>query len=159
MVEEILLARHAEAQDKLIARRQGLPDKLRPLTEKGKETQKEVLYFLKPWLKNIELLIHSPLLRSQQTARLILKAKKIPQTLEFKWMGPEDDAQKLMKMIKTLKNKKLVIVGHEPHLSKLRRLLMEDSGAAEIKLKKSSLCLLKRISTERKFTLCGLFNP
>lgn len=158
-VEEIIIARHAEALDKMIARREGLLDSQRPLTKKGMKIQEEVLKQNKSWLKGAQLLIHSSLVRAQETSRIILRNKKIPQTLEFKSMAPNDDPTKLQQFLMKLNIKKVILVGHDPHLTQFLKLLVSDSGDFEVKLKKSSLCYLKWNAAEQKFTIWGLFNP
>lgn len=158
-VKEIIIARHAEALNKSIARRKGVLDSLRPLTKVGFQVQATALKKNKSWLKETQLLVHSPLVRAQETSRIILQHKRIQETLEFKQMKPHDDPKKLQQFLQKLNLKKVIVVGHDPHLTLLLKYLLSDVHGIDVRLKKSSLCYLKWNEVRKKYTLWGLYNP
>ena len=122
---EIILARHAQASrdPKYTA------DEDRPLTKEGRQNEQQVakkmitlgIKFTQIWV--------SPILRAQQTLQIIQKNYRstiIPEVkAELTWeMDPELIHQMLEDEKTNNPEAAILIVGHNPHISKLLRLLV-----------------------------------
>lgn len=119
----VYLIRHADAVD-------AEDDPARPLSVRGIKQAKALAKFLKPsGAFAPEEIWHSPLPRSRETAKLLVKhlRLKVPLML-VSGLEPDDDAAGIAARLKACAHP-LAIVGHEPQLSALATLLI--TGRAE----------------------------
>ena len=122
-------------------------DSRRPLSERGRETTKEVAGFFRASgaLAQVHAVWHSPLARSRETANLLVKELGLDGLLiEAPGLLPEDNpvpiADRLDQAAQTV-----MIVGHEPQLGALATLLV--SGKVKpvgFEFKKSAVLALER---------------
>ncbi|MGK2962823.1 MAG: phosphohistidine phosphatase SixA [Gemmatimonadaceae bacterium] len=140
----LLIVRHAIAEDREDFAETGQPDDQRPLTDQGKRKMKKAARGLQRAVDNIDHLATSPLTRAAQTAEIISEvfgiggAEVVPALVpgarpeEFvEWCAPHGDRNVV------------AIVGHEPHLSSLAAWLTGEAGGSEIDLKKGAACLIE----------------
>ena len=118
---DIYLVRHAEA----IERTEGLDDELRYLTRKGRIQAAKQAKNLKKKIRP-ELIVTSPLVRAVQTAELLaLKVGKGIVVTAHSCLGTDAEAEQVIDMINDLsKLKSIMLVGHEPQLSRVAALLL-----------------------------------
>jgi len=118
---EIYLVRHAEA----LERKEGLADELRHLTLKGRKQAAKQAKRLKKKLRP-ELIITSPLVRAVQTAELLaLQVGKKAVVRADACLAGDVEAEQLQDMIRDLGAlKSVMLVGHEPQLSRVAALLL-----------------------------------
>jgi phosphohistidine phosphatase len=139
----LLIVRHAIAEDREVFAGTGQPDDQRPLTDEGVKKMKKAAKGLMRAVDEIDHLATSPLTRAAQTAEIISEmygtggAEVVPALVpgarhdEFvEWCALHGDRDVV------------AIVGHEPHLSSLAAWLTGAVGGSEIELKKGGACMI-----------------
>ena len=133
----LYLVRHAHAVD-------GEDDAERPLSKRGAEQVHTVAGFLKRSRTfEPEEIWHSSLLRSRQTAELLVRHLRLSAPLSvMPDLEPEADPRAVFRRIKAAR-RAVAIVGHEPHVSALATLLVigKTEPAAFVMKKCAALCL------------------
>lgn len=111
----LILMRHGKAVDA----QEASTDAERPLSLEGRLALNEDLPYLARYLRHTDQcrIWHSPLLRSQETAEILIRYMP-GQALEVHDFIATGDEEALVKALKTVPQETtLVIIGHEPHLS------------------------------------------
>jgi phosphohistidine phosphatase len=146
----------------------GLPKDLkdadRPLTAKGKQKLWRTTEAMQAMEIKLDVVIASPLLRAMQTAQIVTEAlglrRKLILTDE---LTPGGSPKALLDAINALgpRTRNILLVGHEPYLSKLIALLAAGNTGAAIDLKKGGLAKLelKKLRYTRCATLAWLLTP
>jgi phosphohistidine phosphatase len=144
---QLLVIRHAIAEDKDAFAATGEDDSRRPLTERGAEKMAEVAAGLRSIVPAIDVLAASPFVRAQQTAAIVAAACGGLEVETTDVLVPESSFPAFRRWLNALKKTDVVaIVGHEPHLGALvTRLMTGDAagGSSRIELKKGGACLLE----------------
>lgn len=159
----IYILRHGEAANKEDYKE----DSLRPLTKDGKEIVKLVAKAIKSMQISFDVILASPYLRTRQTAEIVANTLQLSQsngqqTNKLKYTGnlmPSTDPKKMVKEItsKYANKKSILLVGHEPYLSRLINSLLHAN--ISIELKKAGLCKLEAENLNRSATFCSLLTP
>jgi len=121
---KLLLLRHAIA---VPADTSGIADEDRPLTSKGRKRFKKAARGLAEIVATPDLLLASPLLRARETAEIAGKAWGLKVTPEPLLAGGTPEAL-LSAVAAHSKLDVVVLVGHEPDLSKLLAHLIGGDG-------------------------------
>lgn len=146
----------------------GLPKDLkdadRPLTAKGKQKLWRTTAAMQALGLQFDVVISSPLLRATQTAQIVTEALELRRKLILTDnLAPGGDPQALVEQIKGLepRMKNILLVGHEPDLSKFITRLTTGSTSAGLDLKKGGLAKLeaKQLRCARCATLAWLLTP
>ncbi len=123
-------------------------DSERPLVPKGERRLRAAAAAMKKMELSFDLILSSPFLRAKQTAEIVageLKLKK--KRLEFfDGLVPGGSSKALIQALNELKPapENVLLVGHEPYLSRLIGLLLTGgTDAAAIEMKKGGLCKLE----------------
>jgi phosphohistidine phosphatase len=143
---ELLVVRHAIAQDREEFAKTGLEDARRPLTEEGRRKFEKGARGLREVAGGIELLATSSLERATQTGDLIQGAWDVKlRTVRLRELEPEAEPDALLRWLRTQGRRKLVaVVGHEPHLSRLVEHALTGGKSSDfVDLKKGGACLLE----------------
>jgi phosphohistidine phosphatase len=139
---EIYVLRHGEAEE----RETGLADRDRKLTARGKQDLKAVLKVARKAEVAPELILTSPLRRAQETAAIAAEVLGCKRVVETRNLLPGASPELIWKEIGSEhKVDKILLAGHQPHLSSLIGLLLE--APVMVDLKKGSLV---RISTQAR---------
>jgi phosphohistidine phosphatase len=131
-------------------------DSQRPLTAEGRSKMHQAALGMKAMGLSFDLAFSSPYLRARQTAEIVCKqldclgVLRITENLE-----PGQDPRKLIAEINQndLKNKSVLLTGHEPFLSGLMTYLISGSHSPQIEFKKGALCKLE--AGELKYGRCA----
>ena len=121
-------------------------DGLRPLTAKGRQQLRQTCIALRKMKLNFDLILSSPLVRAAQTAEIVAVDLKLKKRLFFAdELKPGGSPKKLLQKISrhhpVVKN--LLLVGHEPDLSRLISLLVTGGPGLEVDFKKGGLAKLE----------------
>lgn len=119
-------------------------DDERPLTSKGERKVWMIAEAMKALEISFDLILSSPLVRARQTAEIVAEALKAQKRLELTdTLAPQERAEPLIEYLSeqgAVDN--VLLVGHEPFLSRLISLLISGDSEASVLLKKGGFCKL-----------------
>ena len=140
---ELYLLRHGIAVDRTARR---FPDDShRPLTAEGIARTRKVAKALAALKLAFDLVLTSPYVRAKQTADLVTEELELSDKLRLCLpLAPGGKPRELIAEIKRLcqPEAKVLLVGHEPDLSRLASLLISGRPDAALTMKKAGLCVL-----------------
>ncbi len=155
---EIYLLRHG------IAVERGTPgykkDSDRPLTKEGEEKLHQIAQAILAMDLQFDVILSSPYVRAGKTAEIV--AAELDAEVTFtEHLEPEGNPLSLIEQINERKPQRVLLVGHEPDLSRLVLLLMSGATTGSIELKKGGLCKLtaEKLSFGQCATLNWLLTP
>ena len=141
---EIFLLRHGLAVER------GAPgfknDSARPLAPKGIKQLKKVSRALAEMDLEFDLILSSPFLRAQATAEMVAAGLKSKKRLKFSHgLEPEKNPLHFIRELQRLKPSpaRILLVGHEPFLSRLISVLTTGESALRLDFAKGGLCRLE----------------
>ena len=140
----VYLLRHGIAADPSEPRFKN--DAERPLTPKGRRRLRQIAGGMGVLKISFDVILSSPYVRTKQTAEIVAKSLKRLKQLKFSdELTPGGNPKLLIQQLNELRPrpKNILLVGHEPYLSKLIALLTAGNTNMEIDLKKGSLCKLE----------------
>ncbi|MBV2168941.1 MAG: phosphohistidine phosphatase SixA [Bdellovibrio sp.] len=142
---ELIIIRHAVAEEREDFVKKGLEDHMRPLTLKGRKRMQKVCVRLLDFVKEVDLIVSSPLTRARQTAEIVSQIYFETKVVEAPELVPHSPPQAFLKWLRTQArtHRRLVIVGHEPHLSSFASYLLSGKTESFIDLKKSGVIALE----------------
>lgn len=154
----LYLIRHAIAEPLIGSAR--TKDGSRALTKKGLEKLKVSARGLARLMPRPDLIVSSPLIRALDTANVIGEALGYRSTPKIsKLLLPNGSAERLKSFILDRKGlSHVVLVGHEPCLTKLASTLLGTPDSA-IKLKKCGACMIELGVTDHSAALRWLLTP
>ena len=118
----------------------------RPLTAKGKRQLRKSAAAMKRMKLRFDLILSSPYERAKRTAEIVAEELKLKKRLKFTdSLKYESDPAMAIGEIAMLKRmpKNLLLVGHEPYLSRLISWLTSGEDTTAIDFKKGGLCKLE----------------
>ena len=138
---ELYILRHAKADPLGIG---GVGrDKDRALTDEGIATLRWVVRGMKALGLTFDLILSSPYLRARQTAEIVAEELDVRKILELSpELAPGGDCRVLIDTMSTRcdPSASILLVGHEPTLSRLISVLISGDERTGINLKKAGLC-------------------
>lgn len=141
---QILIVRHAIAEQRELFAARNPNDDLRPLTSKGIERMRRGCSGLKRVLPQLDLILTSPLARAVQTGDILAQSYPDAGREVLPELSPGCDPQLLVEQFADLpSDHRLALVGHEPDLSDLVSWLCCGNHFGFMHLKKGSACLLE----------------
>jgi phosphohistidine phosphatase len=152
----LFLLRHGIAVDPSLP--EFANDAERPLTPKGQRRLRQIVNAMRALDLSFDAIFSSPYLRAKQTAEIVAKSLKCQKKLKFTdELTPRGNPKLLIQQLNDLrpKPKNILLVGHEPYLSKLISLLTAGNTTMEIDLKKGGLCRLETDSL--RYAKCATF--
>jgi phosphohistidine phosphatase len=139
---ELLIVRHGPAGERETWRARGRSDTERPLTKDGRRKARAAALGLARVLDGVDLVATSPWTRAAQTAELLAEAFGA-KAAEFPELIPDRRFEDLLARLKTLRERRVALVGHEPHLSRFVSWLLTGRDHSLLRLKKSQALLLE----------------
>lgn len=120
-------------------------DRDRPLTNQGRKKIRRVAALLKKVQGSFDLILTSPYLRAHQTAELV--AEILGESKKLKTSDHLAPGKPLTGLIQELSHRpeleNILLVGHEPDLSRLISVLVAGKPGLAVDLKKGGLCKLE----------------
>ena len=156
----LFILRHGIASD---PGKDGLPKKLpdaeRPLSTKGKQRLGDVTWAMQKMELDFDAVLSSPLLRARQTAQIVIEAQGAKRKIILSdHLAPEGSPKALIEQVNGLHAPvaNMLMVGHEPYLSRFIALLTTGGTTAAIDLRKGGLA---RLEVETlKYARCATFR-
>jgi phosphohistidine phosphatase len=139
---QLLIIRHAVAEDRDDWARTRRSDDERPLTEDGRKKFRRGARGLVTQVPVLHGLVASPLVRAQETAALVSAAYGGLELLESTTLRPETPPARTFTWLRSQLADVLAIVGHEPHLGALVAQAIGAPHGARTPLKKGGAVLL-----------------
>ncbi len=137
---QLLVIRHGSAEE--IA--PGGDDADRSLTKSGKREMKDVAEGLRTVIETLDVIGASPLLRAQQTAKIVAKAYGDLPVETVHALTPGSDPSDLVEWLRQNPSAECIaIVGHQPDLGTDVTWLMTGGGNSRVDLSKGGAALLE----------------
>jgi phosphohistidine phosphatase len=140
-MKQVLVVRHAEAEDPADALLAGRSDAQRRLTKTGIYRMRRGAAGLASLVDGIHVILSSPLTRAIQTAEILAAAFPRASRLQNARLAPGFDAGKLLSWI-SREPTAIALVGHEPDLSLWIGFMTAGVSRSLIRMKKGSICRL-----------------
>jgi phosphohistidine phosphatase len=141
---ELLLIRHAIAEERDAFAASGRDDSERPLTSAGRERMRRAAVGLRSMVPRIDLLASSPYARAMQTAELVAAEYAIEAIKTVDALAPDSSLQDFLVWLQRRAATSVVaVVGHEPHLGGLATWLMSGLPESRVEMKKGGAALLE----------------
>ena len=127
---QLLVVRHAIAEQREEFARTGKDDSQRPLTHDGRRKMRRGAVGLRAVVPAIDVLATSPLLRAVQTAEILAAVYNGRNMVTVKELSPDSEFPPFLRWLRTQDaGGTVAIVGHEPHLSGLTSWLLTGAQA------------------------------
>jgi phosphohistidine phosphatase len=140
---ELLVIRHAIAEDRDAFAATGKDDSQRPLTKRGERKMQGVAAGLVRLVGTLDAIGSSPLVRAQQTARIVADAYGSVPVSTVDALTPESDPSAFLGWLtQQPPAQAIAIVGHEPDLGALVTWLMTGQSESRVALRKGGACLI-----------------
>jgi phosphohistidine phosphatase len=146
---ELYILRHAIAEETPNPPSGG--DNRRRLTAEGADKMRRAAKGMKALDLTFDLIISSPHLRAKETAEIVAEILRAGKHLEFSaLLEPEGNLKEFIAELKRKHGEKeqVLVVGHEPGLSRLISVLTSGQARTSIDLKKGALCKLTAAALE-----------
>jgi phosphohistidine phosphatase len=140
---ELLVVRHAIAEDREAFATTGRDDALRPLTADGVRKMRRGARGLRTLVPSIDVLVASPLTRAADTADIIRAEFGLDAAETNTVLEPDRPVADVAAWLRTLESSTVAIVGHEPQLGRLVTYLLGGGDRTGIVLKKGGACLVE----------------
>lgn len=141
---QLLVIRHAIAEEREVHAATGGHDDDRPLTPFGKRRMRRNAEGLRRAATHIELLASSPLVRAQQTARIVADEYRMSDVEVVEALRPDRHPRELLAWLaKQPPDATVAVVGHDPHVSSLVTWCLAGSDGPGVVFKKGGAALLE----------------
>ncbi len=136
---EIYLVRHGIAEEPLEAAQSGRSDPQRMLTKEGFQRTTKIAEAFSRKVKTVDLILHSPYVRAVQTAEIFAGAFPSAKISSTPGLTPMDEAQEVVPKIEESRVSRLMLVGHEPHMSSLLSYLLTGGEQVSVGFKRAGI--------------------
>jgi phosphohistidine phosphatase len=139
-------------------------DSERPLTPKGERRMRRAAKGIQASGQSYDLILSSPYLRAKQTAEIVAQVVTTPEGVMLaETLTPEGNPRQLIEELCTDHHERqdVLLVGHEPYLSRLISTLLTGNPNLSIELKRGALCTLsaEALRFGRCASLISLLSP
>jgi phosphohistidine phosphatase len=149
----IVLLRHGVAEE----RSENQRDEDRSLTAEGHARMKQIARGLERAFPKANAIYSSPLLRATQTAMWVAKSYRSRITIaNSEALAPGASKDQFLALVSTIRDKRFIVVGHEPSLSENLSALLGTTTAIELK---KGGCYGVRLDEDGTATLEWLLPP
>jgi phosphohistidine phosphatase len=133
--------RHAKAEPRGPKWR---PDSKRPLTREGESVMADVARGIKALGVSFDAILTSPYARALRTAEILAEAYDAPKLFETSRLAADAGAREIIGEINENFSAagQIVLVGHEPFMSRLISTLLSGGDGMALELKKAGFCKL-----------------
>ena len=139
---ELLVVRHAIAEDREAFAATGREDAERPLTADGARKMRRAARGLRGVVPAVDAIVSSPLVRAAETAEILRREFGIDEVQTLDLLAPETPVGEVTRWLATADHQVVMFVGHEPQLGRLVTYLVSGLDRSGIELKKGAVCLI-----------------
>ncbi len=140
---DLLVVRHAIAEERDAFAQSGKDDAERPLTSAGRRKFERAACGLRKLVDSVDLLATSTLVRAIETGEILEAALGVEASARLRELAPDADPASLLPWLRRRRRHGVVaVVGHEPHLSHLIGYLLVGRSLGFVDLKKGGASLL-----------------
>ncbi len=133
---EIWILRHAKAEEG----GPGTPDEERALTPAARKRMRAAATTIARLAPKFDAILTSPLRRARQTAEPVARAMgQGSDLIETVALAPYADPEEVLREIERRRRKRVLLVGHMPHLGKLLGYLLTGRPNTPVEIKKGAL--------------------
>jgi phosphohistidine phosphatase len=120
------------------------PDRKRPLTREGENNMLDVARGLQAMEVAFDAILTSPFARARRTAEILARVYRSRKIFETGRLAPDAGGKEIVdKINQNFRDARgIVLVGHEPDMSRLISILLTGAGGMEMELKKAGICKL-----------------
>jgi phosphohistidine phosphatase len=141
---QLLVIRHAIAEDRDRWAFSGHPDTERPLTAEGKKKMRRGAAGLRTLVPALDTLASSPLVRAMDTAKIVAREYGGMDVETVGELAPDRTTDDLLPWLRSRDpDACAAVVGHEPSLGFLVGWLLTGRHESFVELKKGAACLLE----------------
>jgi phosphohistidine phosphatase len=141
---QLLIIRHAIAEDRAVFAATGQDDDLRPLTSFGRRRMRRNAEGLRRTAPHIECLASSPLVRAQQTARIVADEYRIRDLETLDALRPGRHPRELLQWLgKQPADATIAVVGHAPQVGALVSWCVAGVPTGPVAFKKGGVALVE----------------
>jgi phosphohistidine phosphatase len=140
---DLLVIRHAIADDREEWAKTGRPDRERPITQEGRERMQDNARALQRLVPKLDLLATSPFTRAVQTAEVVSEAYGDLAIVDAPPLAHGGALDEVRAWLAARPESRIAIVGHEPDLGELVSWFLLGQPGAGFALKKGGACLLR----------------
>ncbi|HVA54233.1 MAG TPA: histidine phosphatase family protein [Gammaproteobacteria bacterium] len=140
-MKQVLVMRHAEAEEPAEAMLAGRSDAQRRLTSTGVHQMRKGAAGLAILVDEIRVILSSPLVRAVQTAEILSTEFPKAERLQHARLTPGFDPGKLLSWV-AHQTRVIALVGHEPDLSLWVGYMTTGTSRSLVHMKKGSVCCL-----------------
>ncbi len=142
---QVVMIRHAPAEEREAFASTGQPDELRPLSKKGIAKMRHAIQGLQTIVPRIETIVTSPLKRAQETAELLLQVYSYTHYEQLPALAPLSSGQTVLKYLQDYAQTShtIALIGHEPDLGQLATWWLTGHSGPWLPLKKGGICLVE----------------
>lgn len=141
---EIILIRHAIAEDREAAGKAGRDDTLRGLTKGGRARMERGAKGLRSLVPSIDVLASSPLRRAIETAEIVSAEYEGVAVTTVLALAPDAPLGEALEWVRRLRSAVTVaLVGHEPYLGTLATWLLTGVEEPKTPLGKGGACAIE----------------
>lgn len=142
-LRNLVLVRHSQAGDAAEFSATGQGDHLRPLTEEGISRMRRAARGLHRLVEGPVSIVTSPHVRAAQTAQILKEVFPGTEIVSTPTLIPEADPRSFPEWLQEQPARStLLVVGHEPHLSRLAGWLLAGEQRSLVRMKKGGACCL-----------------
>lgn len=141
---QLLLIRHAIAEERTDFAVTGKNDAERPLTEYGRRRMAKNARGLRRVAPKVDLLVTSPYARARETARIVGNTLGIRSATDVGALTPERHPKDFFAWLATQgENATVAAVGHEPNISRLLMWALAQDAESRSEFKKGGVALIE----------------
>ena len=153
--KRIVVVRHAVAEEAQADQ----PDAQRALTVNGKKKMAKGARGMRNIFPHADFIAHSPLLRARQTAEILATCYPGVSLHETAVLSPGKGAAALNAWLRQQPVERLILVGHEPDLSRWLCVVLSGRRKAFVEFGKASACLVEMPSQAGQARLEWFLTP
>jgi phosphohistidine phosphatase len=140
---ELVIVRHAIAEERDAFAESGRDDALRPLTADGARKMRRASRGLHEVLPSVDAIVSSPLVRAKETAEILRREYEMDDVRVADVLEPGTPVRDVANWLAKHDGKVVMIVGHEPQLGRLVTYFVSGIDRSSVDLKKGSACLIE----------------